>query len=79
MQLFRNLTPSELPEFRQWARDNYTPGEPINPIWHPVVATECRRMNEDAGLVVTEEDPSIIAAEMQALESMNAFLTAFSS
>ena len=50
MELFRDLSPEEIVVFRQWARDNYTPGQPINPMWHPVVVTECRRMNEDAGV-----------------------------
>lgn len=47
LKLFRDLSPEEVEVFRQWARDNYTPGEPIESYWHPVVVTECRRINED--------------------------------
>ena len=49
MNLFKQLSPEEEAEFRQWARENYTPFEPIKGIWHPVVQDECRRMNEEAG------------------------------
>ena len=45
--LFRQLKGSEENEFRQWARDNYVPGEPINEIWHPVVREECEQMNRE--------------------------------
>lgn len=44
---FRKLTDEETAEFRQWARDNYQPGDPINEVWHPVVREECERMNNE--------------------------------
>lgn len=44
---FRDITPAEEAQFRQWARDNYGKGDPINPVWHPVVRDECTRMNYD--------------------------------
>lgn len=47
--LFRTLTANEEKSFRQWARENYTPFQPISGIWHPVVQDECKRMNEEAG------------------------------
>jgi hypothetical protein len=51
MDLFRELSPEEEVVFRQWARENYTPGDPISPLWHPVIVTECRRINEDASIM----------------------------
>lgn len=45
--MFRQLTEHEKEKFRQWARANYIPHTEINPVWHPVVQTECRRINEE--------------------------------
>ena len=45
MSLFKILSESEELEFRQWARDNYTPLDPIKGIWHPIVQDECTQMN----------------------------------
>jgi hypothetical protein len=42
---FRQLTPEEEAAFRQWARDNYPTGTPVNPLWHPVVRAECAAIN----------------------------------
>jgi hypothetical protein len=41
-----NRTPSPIEKvYRQWARDNYTPGEgKINPAWHPIIIDECNKM-----------------------------------
>jgi hypothetical protein len=47
--LFRDLDRREEQEFRDWARENYTPFEPISGIWHPVVQDECRQINTEAG------------------------------
>ena len=52
MKLFRDLSPDEAQEFRQWARENYTPHDTIEGIWHPVVQAECTRMNEEAELTI---------------------------
>ena len=49
MQLFRQLSAEEEAQFRQWARDNYTPLDVISGIWHPVVQDECARINAEAG------------------------------
>lgn len=46
--MFRELNKTEAAGFRQWARDNYRPQTEINPVWHPVVQAECRRINEEA-------------------------------
>lgn len=48
--MFRTLTTAEEKAFRQWARDNYKPGSPINPLWHPVVRDECAKINQTKGL-----------------------------
>ncbi len=45
--LWRDLDPDEVTEFRQAARDKYKPGEPINPTWHPVYRDECQLMNAE--------------------------------
>jgi hypothetical protein len=46
--LSRSLTSEEVIEFRAWARDNYTSGDAINPLWHPIVRHECDMMNAEA-------------------------------
>tara|TARA_Y100001951_G_scaffold31361_1_gene24535 strand:- start:17 stop:613 length:597 start_codon:yes stop_codon:yes gene_type:complete len=43
-ELFRDLNEAEEKEFRQWARDNYKAGDPIDTVWHPVVQDECKKM-----------------------------------
>ena len=43
---FRDLDDAEEKEFRQWARDNYQPGQAVSSIWHPVVRDECNRINQ---------------------------------
>ena len=55
MQLFRtDISPAEEQEFRQWARENYTPFEMITGLWHPIVQDECRIMNEEASITCEE-------------------------
>tara|TARA_R100000773_G_C4214916_1_gene113788 strand:+ start:672 stop:839 length:168 start_codon:yes stop_codon:yes gene_type:complete len=44
--LFKNLSKEEEKDFRQWAKDNYKPLDPIKRIWHPVIQDECKLMNE---------------------------------
>jgi len=41
---FRNLSPEEEERFRQWARDNWKPGMPNNPVWHPIVRDEIKKL-----------------------------------
>ena len=45
MDLYAKLSATQEKEFRQWARDNYTPGSHINKVWHPVVQAECHFIN----------------------------------
>lgn len=45
--LFRDLSPEEEKEFRQWARDNYKAGDSISGVWHPTVQDECRIINQE--------------------------------
>lgn len=47
--LFRELSEDEKVSFRAWARENYTPLEPIKGIWHPVVQEECAKINAEYG------------------------------
>lgn len=46
---FRTLTPAEEEEFRQWARDNWKPGDEVNGLWHPVVRDEIAHLRFLAG------------------------------
>jgi hypothetical protein len=50
--MFRELTPEEEVPFRQWARENYKPFDPIKGIWHPVVQEECTKINKESDLVL---------------------------
>lgn len=43
--IFKELTPEEEVEYRQWARSNFDVNETkINHLWHPVVQDECKKM-----------------------------------
>ena len=46
--MFIDLSPSAVEAFRAWARTNYTPGDEVNELWHPVARDECARMNTEA-------------------------------
>ena len=50
MSLFKNLSEKEENSFRQWARENYKPFEPISGVWHPVVQDECTKINREKGM-----------------------------
>lgn len=45
MKLFIDLSEEQEQDFRQWARENYTPLAPINSFWHPVIQDECQIIN----------------------------------
>ncbi len=47
MDLFLKLDDDQEREFRQWARDNYVPLEPISGVWHPVIQDECSKINSE--------------------------------
>ncbi len=49
MPMFKGLNHNEIIAYKQWARENYTPLEPIKGIWHPVIQAECVAMNAEAG------------------------------
>jgi hypothetical protein len=53
--LFKTITEDEKPAFRQWARDNYKPFDPIPPIWHPTTQTECRKINEEIKTAIEQQ------------------------
>ena len=48
MELFRELDDSEIKEFKEWARENYTPFTEIKGIWHPEVQKECIEINKNS-------------------------------
>ena len=43
---FRELDEKETELFRQWAKDNFTPGMYVNPLWHPVVRETIAGLND---------------------------------
>ena len=45
--MFRDLDKDEEIKFRQWARDNYKVGDPIEWFWHPVIQNECEKINNE--------------------------------
>ncbi len=47
MDLFLKLDDDQEREFRQWARDNYVPLEPISGVWHPAIQDECSKINSE--------------------------------
>ena len=48
MKLFRDdLSEKEVEKFKNWARDNYKPFDPINGVWHPIVQNECTKINTE--------------------------------
>jgi hypothetical protein len=51
-RLFRKLTTTEEAQFRQHARDNWTPEVPENfSVFHPVVRDEWRKIDLEKGIV----------------------------
>ena len=42
-----DLTPDEIKEFKQWARDNFVPFTPMNDLWHNAVIEECKIMQDE--------------------------------
>lgn len=45
--IYRQLNRREEARFRRWARQHHAAGEPINPLWHPVVRDEARRIDAE--------------------------------
>ncbi len=48
LSLFGKLTDDEVSDFENAARREYTPGQTVNPVWHPAYRAECERMNLEA-------------------------------
>ena len=55
MQLFRELEEEEVEEFREWARQNYTPFSSIKGTWHPEVQKECIKINEISDVKIFDD------------------------
>ena len=45
MSTLRDRETEEIKNLQKWARNNYTPGTVINPIWNRMIKAECKRMN----------------------------------
>ena len=43
--IFKELDPSEIKSFKDWAWDFYKAGDPIDELWHPVIQAECQKIN----------------------------------
>ena len=65
--MFRQLTKPEKEKFKLWAQANYIPHTEINPVWHPVIQAECRRINEEIEAQLSEFRNEIL--ETQSLEA----------
>ena len=46
MDIWRDLRKFEEEEFRQWARDNWKPNIIPNPLWHPVIIDEWKKLDD---------------------------------
>jgi hypothetical protein len=55
MKMFLVLSPEQEQSFRDWARHNYVPFDPIKGIWHPIIQQECAAINAEVGEDVSEE------------------------
>ena len=42
--LFRGLSEEQINDMRQWAWDNYKPGDAVKSYWHQIVRRECERI-----------------------------------
>jgi len=42
--IYRQLSPAEEKEFREWARKNWKPGKESSGAWHPVVVDEWTKL-----------------------------------
>ena len=58
MEMFRDLTPTEVITFEKWATINHKPGNDINTAWHPVIQSKCQEIDEDAGIEFSWFDTS---------------------
>lgn len=45
MNLFKELSPEEVLDFKKSARDNYELFTEISTVWHPEYSKECAAMN----------------------------------
>lgn len=46
-EMFLELSEAETLKFRQWADENFAPGDEINSTWHPVVQARCAEIIEE--------------------------------
>jgi len=67
--MFRELTKSEIVDFKQWARDNYEPLTEIKSFWHPVVQAECYAINAEIAVDLEYISKKEYAEFMKSLES----------
>jgi len=50
-RLDRSLTDNEENAFRAWTRMNFVARAFVDPLWHPVVRSECYAIDKEAGFV----------------------------
>jgi hypothetical protein len=46
------LSEKEKQEFIDWALENYKPFSKISPLWHPIIQSECKRINDECEKVL---------------------------
>jgi hypothetical protein len=45
--MFKDLSPDEEKQFRQWARDNFKIDQEPNELWHPLVREEWAKIKNN--------------------------------
>jgi hypothetical protein len=61
---YRKLSPEEEIDHRNWAKENYKPGQDIDGRWHPTVQDECVKINFNyISIGLTNEEQDIINNE----------------
>ncbi len=79
-KFFKTLTPEEIVEYKQWARDNFKVDELINQAWHPVLRAECQLMIDEQfkSEPASGHERELEQIEMAELYLLNLKLAAFS-
>jgi len=52
----QHLSEDEIDDMRQWAWDNYKPGDAVKSYWHPIVRRECERIERGGNTKNAAED-----------------------
>jgi hypothetical protein len=47
-----DMSADQVQSFKDWARANYAPLQPISGLWHPIVQAECTLINQEVNLSI---------------------------